>query len=205
MSVIYPQISKPGGFGTALCAGIYSPAAAATPTCFCIYRLWQNPVAPPHPHPPRTPPPAPLPNCHPSVWMHSTSRSSICFCPPMKRPIIICRMHSWRAASSTWARQRIECGLWIQRPAHPPHAPASSWSSGTPVRDLQLNKFLHQHCPRVGRPCSSSESLHSEWLRERARPVMPGSWLTLEWLANVIEGGPPGCSTVQSAATEGPE
>lgn len=117
MSVIYPQISKPGGFGTALCAGIYGPAAAATPTCFCIYRLWQNPVCLP---PWLQPHPTPLPNCHPSVWMHSTSRSSICFCPPMKRPIIICRMHSWRAASSTWAGQRIECRLWIQQAPGPP-------------------------------------------------------------------------------------
>lgn len=92
MSVIYPQISKPGGFGMGLCAGRYSRAALATPTCFCICRLWQNPVCLP-------------PHHHPSAWMYSTSRSSICFCPTMKRSIIICRMHSWRAASSAWANQ----------------------------------------------------------------------------------------------------
>lgn len=92
MSVIYPQISKPGGFGMGLCAGRYSRPALATPTCFCICRLWQNPVCLP-------------PHHHPSAWMYSTSRSSICFCPPMKRSIIICRMHSWRAASSAWANQ----------------------------------------------------------------------------------------------------
>lgn len=38
-----------------------------------------------------------------------------------------------------------------------------------------------------------------------ARRKMANSWLTLECLANVIDEGPPGCETVQSAAAEGPE
>lgn len=192
MSIIYPQMSKPGGFGMGLCARIYSPAALATPTCFCIYRLWQNPVCPstsPHPH------------RHPSVWMHSTSRSSICFCPPMKRPIIICRMHSWRAASSTWAGQCIEFRLWIQQAlAPPPSFILIIWAPC--LRSSVEQVFLTTLSPSS---LAFYKSSHSEWISVRAQWMMAGSWLTLEWLANVIEGGPPGCRTVQSAATEGPE
>lgn len=85
MSVIYPQISKPGGFGMGLCAGRRSPAPTSYTHLFCILFLYP-------------PPPRPLPPHGPSAWMYSTSRSSICFCSPIKRSIIICRMHSPCAA-----------------------------------------------------------------------------------------------------------
>lgn len=144
MSVIYPQISKPGGFGMGLCAGIYSQAAVATPTCFCICRLWQNPVCPPRP-------PTPPPHHQPSAWMYSTSRSSICFCPPMKRSIIICRMHSWRAAGLAWANPGSTLNLGYESNRPQPLPPSSFWLSGLPVWDHQLNKFFEQHCLRP--PC----------------------------------------------------
>lgn len=94
MSVIYPQISKPGGFGMGLCAGRYSWGYSSYTHLFLYVPTLTKSSFPPLP-----------PHRHPSAWMYSTSRSSICFCPPMKRSIIICRMHSWRAASFAVANQ----------------------------------------------------------------------------------------------------
>lgn len=111
MSVIYPQIFKPGGFGMGLCVDRYSQATLATPTCFCISLFWWNPVCLP-------------PHHHQSAWMYSTSRSSICFCPPMKRTIIICRMHSWRAASCVWANQGSAVNLDHKSKRPQPHPQA---------------------------------------------------------------------------------
>lgn len=182
MSVIYPQISKPGGFGMGLCAG---RAAPATPTCFCICRLWQNPVCLP-------------PHHRPSVWMYSTSRFSICFCPPMKRSIIICRMHSWHAASSAWANQGGALNPTGPNPS--PRFILIIW-----VACLRSSVEVFFFITTLSPPTTPHTSFHSEWVSKHAHWMMAGSWLTLEWLANVIEGGPPGCETVQSAATEGPE
>lgn len=185
MSVIYPQISKPGGFVQADIAR----TALATPTCFCICRLWQNPVSIP-------------PHHHPSVWMYSTSRSSICFCPPMKRSIIICRMHSGRTANSTSANQDAALNSCRESKGHERH-PRVRFDY---VRSLpEIFSWTSFYTNIVSIVPFPYKSFHCEWSSVHAHWMMAGSWLTLEWLANVIEGEPPGCETVQSAATEGPE
>lgn len=86
------DLSARGLWNGAFCAGRHSRVTLATPTCFCIYQLWHNPVCLP-------------PHRHPSVWMYSTLCSSICFCPHMKRSIIICWVCSWCAASYAWANR----------------------------------------------------------------------------------------------------
>lgn len=64
----------------------------------------------------------PPPHHQQPALMYNTSRSSICFCPAMKRSIIICRTHSWRATSCVWANQGRTPNLDhnSERPPSPP-------------------------------------------------------------------------------------
>lgn len=82
-----------GLWNGALCR--YSKGRSSYTHLFLYLTLWYPPLCTP----------STLPVL--SEWMYSTSCSSICFRPPMKRSIIMCKMHNCYARSSAWTSQKM--------------------------------------------------------------------------------------------------